>query len=138
MKRRKDEEEEDKEEIEMRRAIADLSKTTKEIKKKNWERYKNIFPELYAQEFGIDTSISPQIQKIVNKEKEKYYNLKDENKRLKEDIKIAKKEYDKLYKYIEKLNKQIEKRDLEITRLKDARNKEKNNQNNQDNQKGEI
>ncbi len=132
MKRRKYEEEEDNEEIEIRRAIEDLAKETKEIKKKNWARYKNIFPELYAQEFGIDTSISPQIQKIVNKEKEKYYNVKDENKRLKEDIKTAKKEFDKLYKHIEKMKKEIEKRDLEIAKLKDTRHKEK------DKQKGEI
>lgn len=133
MRNRKDEEEVDKEEIETRRAIEDLAKETKEIKKKNWARYKNIFPELYAQEFGIDTSISPQIQKIVDKGKEKYYNIKEENKRLKEDIKESKKEYDKLYKHIEKMKKEIEKRDLEIekrnleiAKLKDTRNKEKN------------
>ena len=139
MKNRKDEETEDKEEIEIRRAIADLAKVTQEIKKKNWERYKNIFPELYAQEFGIDTSISPQIQKIVNKGKEKYYNIKEENKRLKEDIKLSKKEYNKLYKHIEKMNKEIQKRDLEIqkrdleiAKLKDARHKEK------DKKEGEI
>jgi chromosome segregation ATPase len=135
MKSRKDEEEEDREEIEVRRAIADLAKVTKEIKKKNWERYKNIFPNLYAEEFGIDRSISPQIQKIVDKGKEKYDNVKEENKRLKEDIKEVKKEHNKLYKHIEKMKKEIEKReleiekrDLEIAKLKDARHKEKDKQ----------
>lgn len=110
---------EDVKDMEMQRAIDDLAKTTKEIKKKNWDRYKNIFPELYAEEFGKDLSIAPQIQKIVDKGREKYYNLKEENKRLKEDIKIAKKENDKIYKYIEKMKKNAEKRELKISELEE-------------------
>lgn len=127
MARREEEEDgESRKDIEMRRALEDLAKSVKEIKKKKWEQYKNIYPELYAEEFGIDKSISPQIQRIVDKEKEKYHNLKDENKRLKEDIKQLTKDYNKLFKFIEKLKKEIEKRDTEITKLRETSNKEIN------------
>jgi type I restriction-modification system DNA methylase subunit len=82
---------EDKEERETQRAIDDLARSVKKIKKKNWEGYKHIYPELYAQEFGIDRSLSPQIQKIVEKAQEKTEDLAEENRRLKEDIKELKK-----------------------------------------------
>ena len=116
---------EDKEDREIQRAIADLAKSVKIIKKKNWERYKDIYPDLYAEEFGIDRSISPQIQKIMDKEQEKIDNMHEENSRLKEDIKELKKENRKRDRFIEKLNKEIEKKDKEIIKLKETPRKAK-------------
>ncbi len=118
------EDEEEIEDVEMDRAIASLAKSVKQIKKKNWERYKNIFPDLYAEEFGIDRSIDPQIQKIVEKERdkiskiqEKADDIKVENMRLKKHIKELEKMNRKKDRDIEKMNKDIKKRDEEIMRL---------------------
>jgi SMC interacting uncharacterized protein involved in chromosome segregation len=116
---------EDKEDREMQRAIADLARTTKQIKKKNWERYKYIYPDLYAEEFGIDRSISPKIQKIMDKEQEKIDNIQEENSILKEYIKKLEKANTKRDKYIEKMVKEIEKKDKEITKLKEMSHKVK-------------
>lgn len=113
------------EDKEMERAIADLARTTKQIKKKNWERYKYIYPDLYAEEFGIDRSISPQIQKILDKEQEKLSNMEEENSRLKEYIKELKTEIRKNVKHLDKMNKEIDKRDKEITKLKETPRKAK-------------
>ena len=111
--------EEEKEDRKIQRAISDLAKSVKEIKKKNWERYKDMFPALYAEEFGIDRSIDPQIQKIMSKEHEKMDNTLEENRRLKEDIKELKRINRLKDKEIEKRDKYIEKRNKEITKLKE-------------------
>ena len=111
---------ESKEDREIKRAIADLAKSVKEIKKKNWERYKTIYPELYAEEFGIDRSISPQIQKIIDKEQEKIDKIQEENRRLKEDVQELKKENRKKDRYIEKIIKEIDKKNATITKLKET------------------
>src|SRR3972149_2225723 len=110
---------EDKEEKEMQRALEDLARSIKKIKKKNWEGYKDIYPDLYAQEFGIDRSISPQIQKIVDKAQEKVGNILDENRRLKEDIKELKTIVKKRDRELEKMDNELEKKNEEITRLKE-------------------
>ncbi len=120
----KHEDDEDIEDIEMERAIASLAKSVKQIKKKNWERYKNIFPEMYAEEFGIDRSIDPQIQKIMEKERDKISKIQEkaddtkvENMRLKKYIKELEKTTKKKDKQIEKMNNEIRKKDEEILRL---------------------
>ena len=112
---------------EIQKAIADLAKSVKQIKKKNWERYKDIFPDLYAKEFGIDRSINPQIQKIMDKEQEKISNIQEKNMSLKDDIKELKKANRKRNRQIEKLNKEIGKRDIELekrTKVIENKNKE--------------
>lgn len=116
---------EDKEERETQRAIEDLARSVKKIKKKNWEGYKNIYPELYAQEFGIDRSISPQIQKIVEKVQEKTENLAEENRRLKEDIKELKKVIRQRERELDKMDKEIEKKHKEIIKLQEMPSKAK-------------
>lgn len=123
----------DKEERETQRAIADLAKSVKQIKKKNWERYKDIYPDLYAQEFGIDRSISPQIQKIVDKEQEKTDNALEENRRLKEDIKELKKIVRKRDRELEKMDKEIEKKNKEIAKWQEMPRKAKKDTSAQDN-----
>lgn len=117
--------EEDKEEREIQRAIADLAKSVKQIKKKNWERYKDIYPDLYAQEFGIDRSISPQIQKIVDNEQEKTDNALEANRRLKEDIKELKKIIRQRDRELEKMDKEIEKKNKEIAKWQEMPRKVK-------------
>jgi len=109
----------DKEERETQRAMEDLARSIKKIKKKNWEGYKDIYPELYAQEFGIDRSVSPQIQKIVDKAQEKTENVVEENRRLKDDIKELKKEVRKRDRELDKLDKEIEKKHKEIIKLQE-------------------
>lgn len=117
---------EDKEEREMHRALEDLARTVKQIKKKNWEGYKDIYPDLYAQEFGIDRSISPQIQKIVDKAQEKTDNVLEENRRLKEDIKELKRIVRKRDRELEKMDKEIEKKNKEIVKWQEMPRKAKN------------
>lgn len=116
---------EDKEDRETQRAIDDLARSVKKIKKKNWEGYKNIYPELYAQEFGIDRSISPQIQNIVDKVQEKAENLTEENRRLKEHIKELKKVIRQKERELDKMDKEIEKKHKEIIRLQEMPRKTK-------------
>jgi hypothetical protein len=116
---------EDKEEREMQRAMEDLARFTKKIKKKNWEGYKDIYPDLYAQEFGIDRSISPKIQKMVDKAQEKTENVQDENRRLKEDIKELKKQVRIRDRELDKMDKEIEKKHKEIIRLQEMPRKAK-------------
>jgi SMC interacting uncharacterized protein involved in chromosome segregation len=111
---------EDKEERETQRAIEDLARSVKKIKKKNWEGYKNIYPELYAQEFGIDRSISPQIQKIVEKAQEKTESLAEENIRLKEDIKELKKIIRQRERELDKMDKELERKHKQITKLQET------------------
>ncbi len=113
---------EDKDEREMQRAVEDLARFTKKIKKKNWERYKDIYPDLYAQEFGIDRSIGPQIQKIVEREKEKTENALEENRRLKEDVKELKKIIRKKDRELDKMDREIEKKRKEIVKLQEIPN----------------
>ena len=115
----------DQEDKKMQRAIEDLARSVQKIKKKNWERYKSIYPDLYAQEFGIDRSISPQIQEIVDRVQEKLDNTLEENRRLKEDIKELKKISNKMDREIEKRDKEIEKRNKEIVKLKETPHKTK-------------
>ena len=109
----------DKEERETQRAMEDLARSIKKIKKKNWEGYKDIYPELYAQEFGIDRSISPQIQKIVDKAQEKTENVLEENRRLKEDIKELKSIVRKRDRELDKMDREIEKKNKEIAKLQE-------------------
>ena len=110
---------ENKEEKETQRAMEDLARSIKKIKKKNWEGYKDMFPELYAQEFGIDRSISPQIQKIVDRAQEKTENILEENRRLKEDIKTLKSIIRKRDRELDKMDKEIEKKRKEIVKLQE-------------------
>lgn len=116
---------EDKEEKEMQRALEDLARSIKKIKKKNWEGYKDIYPDLYAQEFGIDRSISPQIQKIVDREQEKTENALEQNRRLKEDIKELKKIVRQRDRELEKMDKEIEKKNKEILKWQEMPRKTK-------------
>lgn len=116
---------EEKEERELQRAMEDLARFTKKIKKKNWEGYKDIYPELYAQEFGIDRSINPKIQKMVDKAQEKTENALDENRRLKEDIKELKKQVRKKDRELDKMDKEIEKKHKEIVKLQEMPRKTK-------------
>jgi len=121
---------EDKEEKEMQRALEDLARSIKKIKKKNWEGYKDIYPDLYAQEFGIDRSISPQIQKMVDREQEKTENALEQNRRLKEDIKELKKMVRQRDRELEKLDKEIEKKNKEIAKWQEMPRKTKKDKNN--------
>lgn len=116
---------EDKEEKEMQRALEDLARSIKKIKKKNWEGYKDIYPDLYAQEFGIDRSISPQIQKMVDREQEKTENALEQNRRLKEDIKELKKIVRQRDRELEKMDKEIEKKNKEIAKWQEMPRKTK-------------
>jgi SMC interacting uncharacterized protein involved in chromosome segregation len=118
---------EDKEERETQRAIEDLARSMKKIKKKNWDGYKDIYPALYAQEFGIDRSISPQIQKIVDRAQEKTDNTLEENRRLKEDIKGLKSIVRKRDRELDKMDKEIEKKNKEIEKLREVPIKTKRN-----------
>lgn len=118
---------EDKEEKEMQRALEDLARSIKKIKKKNWEGYKDIYPDLYAQEFGIDRSISPQIQKMVDREQEKTENALEQNRRLKEDIKELKKIVRQRDRELEKMDKEIEKKNKEILKWQEMPRKTKKN-----------
>jgi SMC interacting uncharacterized protein involved in chromosome segregation len=110
---------ENKEDKETQRAMDDLARSIKKIKKKNWDGYKDMFPELYAQEFGIDRSISPQIQKIVDRAQEKTENILEENRRLKEDIKTLKSIIRKRDRELDKMDKEIEKKRKEIVKLQE-------------------
>lgn len=121
---------EDREEKEMQRALDDLARSIKKIKKKNWEGYKDIFPDLYAQEFGIDRSISPQIQKMVDREQEKTENALEQNRRLKEDIKELKKIVRQRDRELEKMDKEIEKKNKEIAKWQEMPRKTKKDKNN--------
>jgi SMC interacting uncharacterized protein involved in chromosome segregation len=110
---------EDRYDKEMQRAMDDLARFTKKIKKKNWEGYKDMYPDLYAQEFGIDRSISPQIQKIVDRAQEKTENVLEENRRLKEEVKDLKKIIRKKDRELDKMDIEIEKQHKEMVRLQE-------------------
>lgn len=114
---------EEKEEKELQRAIDDLARTVKKIKKKNWEGYKNMYPELYAQEFGIDRSISPKIQKMVDSAQEKTENLQEENRKLKENVKELKSVIRKMDRELDKMDEQIEKKNKDIEKLRETPSK---------------
>jgi len=118
---------EDKEEKEMQRALDDLARSIKKIKKKNWEGYKDVYPDLYAQEFGIDRSISPQIQKIVDREQEKTENALEQNRRLKDDIKELKKMVRQRDRELVRMDKEIEKKNKEIAKWQEMPRKTKKN-----------
>lgn len=102
---------EDKEDKETEKALKDLAKSTLDAKKRNWDAYKDKYPELYAKEFESDPSKRSKLQKVIDKTQDKINTIKEENIQLKAIVKELKKRYKELYK-------EVEKRDQEIAKLK--------------------
>lgn len=102
---------EDKEDKETEKALKEFAKTTLEAKKRNWEAYKDKYPELYAREFETDPLKRSKLQKVIDKTQDKINTIKEENIQLKAIVKELKKRYKELYK-------EFEKRDQEIAKLK--------------------
>ena len=101
---------EEKDDKEMEKVLKDLTKSVQKIKRKNWEPYKEKYPELYKEEFG---SLSP-IHTEVEKMRDKIDSLTEENMRLKDYIK-------ELRKIDKKKDKELQTKDKEITKLKDTK-----------------
>lgn len=98
---------EDKEDKEIEKALKELAKSTKDAKKKNWEAYKDKYPELYAKEFESDPSKRSKLQKVIDKTQSKIDAVKEDNIQLKAVIKELKKRYVELYKEVIKRDKEI-------------------------------
>lgn len=101
---------EEKEDREIDKAMKDFTKSVQKIKRKNWEPFRNKYPELYKEEFG---SLSP-IQAEVEKMQDKIEELTDQNRQLKDYIR-------ELRKMDKKKDIELEKKDKEITKIKEAK-----------------
>lgn len=100
---------EDQEDKETEKALKEFAKTTLEAKKRNWEAYKDKYPELYAREFETDPTKRSKLQKVIDKTQEKINTVKEENIQLKAIVRELKKSYKELYKEFEKRNQEIAK-----------------------------
>lgn len=95
----------------MEKALKEFAKSTLDAKKRNWEAYKDKYPELYAKEFETDPIKRSKLQKVIDKTQDKINAIKEENIQLKTMVKELNKSYKELYK-------EVEKRDQEIAKLK--------------------
>lgn len=102
----KDEEKEDRD---MEKTLRDFAKSMKEVKRKNWEPYKDTYPELYKEEFGTRSTIHSEGQKIIDKMQDKIEYLTEENKELKYYIRTLTKEFKKKIKEIDNKEKKLAK-----------------------------
>ena len=82
---------EEKEDRETEKALNEFAKTVKEMKRREWEEYKDVFPDLYKEEMGGKSSAHLEVDRIIDKLQDKISNLADENKQLKEDVRELKK-----------------------------------------------
>ena len=82
---------EDKEDRETDRALNEFAKTVKQMKMREWEEYKNIFPELYKEETGGKSPARLEVERIMDGYQEKIDDLTYKNQQLKEEIRELKK-----------------------------------------------
>ena len=82
---------EEKEDRETEKALNEFAKTVKEMKMKEWEEYKTVFPELYKEEVGGKSSAHLEVDKVIDRLQDKISNLTDENRQLKDDVRELKK-----------------------------------------------
>lgn len=82
---------EEKEDRETERALEEFAKTVRKMKIKEWEEYKDIYPDLYKQEVGSKTPAHLALENLIDKMQDKIENLTHQNKLLKEEIRELKK-----------------------------------------------
>lgn len=82
---------EEKEDRETERALNEFAKSVKEMKRKEWEDYKTVFPELYKETMGGKSPAHLEVDRVIDKLQDKIHGLADENEQLKEDVRELKK-----------------------------------------------
>ena len=82
---------EEKEDRDTERALNEFAKTVKEMKRLEWEKWKNVFPDLYKEEVGGKSPAHLEVERVVDKLQDKIYSLADENRQLKEEVRDLKK-----------------------------------------------
>jgi len=82
---------EEKEDIETEKALKEFIRTVKEMKRREWEGYKTIFPELYKEEMGGKSPAHLEVERVIDKLQDKINDLTNKNEQLKEEIRNLKK-----------------------------------------------
>lgn len=83
-----------KDEIEDReteKALKEFAKTVKEMKRREWEEFKDVFPDLYKEEVGGKSSAHLEVERIIDKLQGKIDDLAYKNEQLKENVRELKK-----------------------------------------------
>lgn len=78
---------EEREDRETQRALREFDRSVKEMKRKEWEGWKDVFPDLYKEEVGKKSQAHIEIDKMQDRIGDLVY----QNKLLKEEIRELKK-----------------------------------------------
>ena len=98
---------EEKEDRETERALNEFAKTVKEMKRREWEEYKNVFPELYKEEMGGKSPAHLEVERVIDRLQDKINGLAYRNEQLREEIRDLKKMDKAKDKVFEKKLKEI-------------------------------
>lgn len=104
---------EEKEDRDTERALKEFAKTVKEMKRREWEDYKDVFPSLYKEEMGGKSPAHLEVERVIDRLQGKINDLAYRNEQLKEEIRELKK-MDKIK------DKVFEKKVKEIMKSKNA------------------
>jgi len=82
---------EEREDRETEKALNEFAKAVKEMKRKEWEDYKTVFPDLYKEEMGGKSPAHLEVERVIDRLQDKINDLAYRNEQLKEEIRDLKK-----------------------------------------------